>query len=886
MEVNGLKYNPLLLLWASVLLLLCIPKTAYSQSLFQGQVTDSKNEPMVSVTVMLRGDTTATAPLKGYALTDQSGHFSFSATTTKGDWLIVKSLGYADVRLHVDSVRGNYAIVMREDAHTLHDVMVKGHYSGMKIVGDTIKFDTNHFRIGTEDNVGDVLRRLPGVTVSEEGKVSYQGKGMDKLLIDGKDLVSSGDDGVLVNNMNADLMTGAEILTDYKDKSIASQYNNRKLTALNIKTNGNWSVTGNANLQGGIKDKYLGKATLIHVGKKLSLTGMLSGNNVGNSILTFDDLVRDVRGIEFGLGNNSYQVSISPEESEMLYPSSDVFKKQAGLVSLSANYKPSDKFHIKGNVMFNRLGHRTQRDVSETYLTDSTTMHSLAVSDSRHQFARVSLSEYWQPSDRFELNGATQVDYLEAHKQYLDEGNGTLPLHAQQGVLSKNWRFMQSLAATYKLGKGVLYGNLDFTYANQRKRDSLQTDSLYLPISVPQQDDAAYLYVVSSNKKYLQSRISPEVGYTLKFAQLYNADFSVSYSYNRQQTSYLLAAQSYDQTHLTAHNLSAHASLSKSKGAFQYTLGAALAALQYRSNDPRLTQHKWAFLPKLSLSYRFSSTVSWYANADYSIEDNSVDQLFSLPTILRYNRMLSGTTVSKPYYRKWNVSSSFHVTSLAAQSFFDVTMGYILNLDMVRPYIHQKGLTSVSSYCNDGRMAMYYDNISWRKGLMFIPVAAKWTLGYTYNQNRSRLNDADNLLKTHSLRSSLGFTSTFKSIFNGELNGGYRYSSTRYSLTHTRYNYDEWNLSGALHLADKSWRATLHADYRKGHTTSYDEESVNLGFNLEYRIQSWGIKLTGENLLHINHYQWVDTSNTPYYTSTWIYQKMPGYVILGVTYKF
>ena len=92
---------------------------------------------------------------------------------------------------------------------------------------------------------------------------------------------------------------------------------------------------------------------------------------------------------------------------------------------------------------------------------------------------------------------------------------------------------MQSLAATYKLGKGVLYGNLDFTYANQRKRDSLQTDSLYLPISVPQQDDAAYLYVVSSNKKYLQSRISPEVGYTLKFAQLYNADFSVSYSYIR-----------------------------------------------------------------------------------------------------------------------------------------------------------------------------------------------------------------------------------------------------------------------------------------------------------------------------------------------------------------
>lgn len=886
MKENDLKDNPLLLLWASILLLLCIPSTAQSQSLFQGQVTDSKNEPMVSVTVMLRGDTTTTAPLKGYALTDQSGRFSFKATTAKGDWLIVKSLGYADVRQRVDSVRSHYAIVMQEDAHTLHDVLVKGHYSGMKIVGDTIKFDTNHFRVGTEDNVGDILRRLPGVEVSKEGKVSYQGQGMDKLLIDGKDLVSSGDDGVLVNNMNADLVTGAEILTNYKDKSIASQYNNRKLTALNIKTDGNWSVTGNAAMQGGIKDKYLGKATLIHVGKKLSLTGLLSGNNVGNSILTFDDLVRDVRGIEFGLGNNSYEVSISPEESEMLYPSSDVFKKQAGLVSLSANYKPSDKFHIKGNLMFNRLGQRTQRDVSETYLTDSTTVHSQAASDSRHQFARVTLSEYWQPSDCFELNGATQMDYLDAHKQYFDEGNGSLPLHAQQGVLSKNWRFMQSFAATFKLGKGVLYGNIDFTYANQRKRDSLQTDSLYLPISAPQLGDAAYLYVVSSNKKYLQSRISPEVGYTLKFDQFYNADFSVGYCYNRQQTSYVMANQSYDEAYLTAHDLSVHASLSKSKGAFQYTLGAALKSLRYRSNDAQLTQHKWALLPNLSLSYRFSNTVSWSANATYSLEDNTVDQLFDLPVVVRYNRMFGGTTVSKPYYRKWNMTSSFHVTSLLAQSFFNLTTGYILNLDMVRPYISQAGLSSVSTYCNDGRTSLYYGNISWRKGLMFIPVAANWTLNYSYNQNRSRLNEADNLLRGHSIRSSLGFTSTFKGIFNGELSGGYRYSTTRYSLTHASYHNDEWHLDGALHIADKSWRATLHADYRKGHTSSYDEQSVNLGFNLEYRIKSWGIKLTGENLLHINHYQWVDTSNTPYYTSTWIYQKMPGYVLLGVTYRF
>lgn len=882
-----MEYKTILRLLGGVLLLFCFPKIMMAQSVFRGQVTDSKHVEIISATVMLRSDTTATASLKGYALTDQSGRFSFQAPTAKGDWLIVKSLGYADVRIRVDSVRSDYPIVMQEDAHTLHEVLVKGNYSGMKIVGDTVKFDTNHFRLGTEDNVADVLRRLPGVEVSDEGAVTYQGKGMDKLLVDGKDLISSGDEGILVNNMNADLMTGAEILTNYKDKSIASQFTSRKVNALNIKTTGQWRVTGNAALQGGIKDKYLGKATMIHVGKKWSFTGLLSGNNVGNSILSYNDLVKDVRGIEFGLGNQTYHVSLNSEESEMLYPSSDVFKKQAGLVSLSANYKPSDKFHLKSNVMFNDLRQRTQRDVSETYLSDSTSVHSLSTSDKEHQFARATVSEVWQPSDNFELNASTQVDYLDANKQYLDEGDLATSLHSHQGSQATNWRVMQSGAATWKIGNGVLYGNVDFTYTNQHKRDSLHTDSVYFSsITSQHQEDGAYRYLIDSNRKYLQSQFCPEVGYSLRLGMLYKADWSLSYRYNRQQTDYVLADQSYEEMYLTARRLSAHASLSKEKGAFLYTLSAELASLGYHSNDPRLSQHRWVVMPKLNLCYRFTDMVSWSADVSYRLEDNKADNLFALPTLVRYNQMSIGTNVTKPYYRKWSMMTFFNAMSLKAQSFFNLSMGYIINLDMVRPYIRQNGLASVYSYCNDGRTAMYYTSISWQKGLLFIPVKANWTFGYNYNQNRSRFNDDDNLMKGQHLNTSLGLTSSFKGVLNGELQGGYEYSTMRYSLTHTSNNYSEWNIKGAVHLADKSWRATMHADYRKGHTISRDEQSVNLGFNLEYKIKSWGIKLTGENLLHVNHYQWVDTSTTPYYASTWIYQKMPGYVLLGLTYKF
>ena len=55
---------------------------------------------------------------------------------------------------------------------------VKGNYSGIKTKGDSVIFDVNHFKTGAEENVSDVLRRLPyGMEVSETGKVKYEGEG-------------------------------------------------------------------------------------------------------------------------------------------------------------------------------------------------------------------------------------------------------------------------------------------------------------------------------------------------------------------------------------------------------------------------------------------------------------------------------------------------------------------------------------------------------------------------------------------------------------------------------------------------------------------------------------------------------------------------------------
>ena len=61
---------------------------------------------------------------------------------------------------------------------------------------------------------------------------------MDKLLIDGRDLFTRESDGLVIKNMPADVVAGAEIIKNYKDGTPGSNYGRRDNTALNIKTKG------------------------------------------------------------------------------------------------------------------------------------------------------------------------------------------------------------------------------------------------------------------------------------------------------------------------------------------------------------------------------------------------------------------------------------------------------------------------------------------------------------------------------------------------------------------------------------------------------------------------------------------------------------------------
>lgn len=859
---------------------------AMAQQNISGFAKDTQGQPLSFVSVTLHSDSTKTSSIKGYAVTDGNGAFNIKAEAKRGWWLVARCIGYADVKRCISSPADTVRITMREDSKTLSEVLVKGNYSGVKMHGDTITFDTDHFKTGTEDNVGDVLRRLPGVEVTEKGKVSYAGKGIDRLLVDGKNLFSQGEDGIVVNNMDAGLVKGAEILTDYKEKSIADSLSNRKLQALNIKTSGNWKVTGNIKAGGGIEDKYDEKSAIIYMNDKLSLTGIVSANNTGSAIFSIDDYLNNLTQADPRLGNRSYSTHLSKEESQMLYPSQNVYKNNSVLASLTANYQASPKLRIKGNVLFNSSWLNDKTEAEDLYLADSTKNSRLSSNEKDNHIFRASLWEEFKDGKAFEMDGATSLTVVKADERQKESNTAMGGVNALQKENFSKMAFSQKIATRHKTGSGVLFTNTMLTISSDKTDNNILTDSVLLKIPHLQQLGGIYPNAFKANKRERELSVMPEVGYTLNFARQYNLNFSMSYQYRHNQLEYLdIADECRQQEHNDKNEMAVSAFLKKSSGLLQFRVGSTLSRRHYSSDIADLNRWAWALSPKLSLSLEFKGLHSIDMSYSYDKKDMEQQHLSHIMMTNRYNNIIGASAVDKPYYSKQDLTLAYHVFDIRRKSFLTINGGMIRNDGIARPHITQNGITSTFTYHNDGKTTLIYGHANWTKGLMFIPVDAVIGLNYNRSTNTTMVNSIGDKVTSRTKGCTLTLRSTFKGAINGELSGGYKREDDKFVNAHITNKMDSYNMSATISYASKLWRCRAYLKYESADNMVFNNEIYDLGFSLEYRMKRLGIRLSGENLLNIKSKEWVSINTTQYYTSTYTYGTMPGNLMLGLTYR-
>ena len=292
---------PKLTVILSLLLLFSVPVLAQSSHI-SGTVADTvEKKPLVNASILLLRP--ADSILIRHVRSDASGGFHL-ARLAGGHYLILVTYpGYAD---YVDTVEVDSAATVRLPAipmvlksKLLQEVVVRGSKGAMRIKGDTTEFTADSFHVHQGATVEDLLKRLPGIQVDRNGKITAEGETVKKVLVDGEEFF--GDDPTLVTqNLRADMVDKVQVYDKKSDQAnftgiddgVRDKTINLKLK--DSKKNGYFGrVTASAGTAGYYDEELM--ANYFRKKEKLAAYGILS--NTGRTGLNWQD--RDTYGQSF-----------------------------------------------------------------------------------------------------------------------------------------------------------------------------------------------------------------------------------------------------------------------------------------------------------------------------------------------------------------------------------------------------------------------------------------------------------------------------------------------------------------------------------------------------------------------------------------------------------
>lgn len=151
----------------------------------------------------------------GSTFTADDGSFSLSIDSDC-DSLILKASGMeiSPTTIKIPNRSGSYNIIVTERTVELKEVVVKA--KKIYSQGDTINYNVDSFLSQSDQSIADVLKKMPGISVSESGQVSYQGKPIKNLYIEGLDLMK-GHYGIATNNIDPNNIATVQVLENHQD---------------------------------------------------------------------------------------------------------------------------------------------------------------------------------------------------------------------------------------------------------------------------------------------------------------------------------------------------------------------------------------------------------------------------------------------------------------------------------------------------------------------------------------------------------------------------------------------------------------------------------------------------------------------------------------------
>lgn len=275
-----------------LILFMCFFNVITAQNI-KGLVVDGDNNPLefASIALLQQKDSL----LIKYTTTGADGRFELSEFKENTYLFQVYLMTYqANQRvLKVTNLPINLGIIkLDKEVYNLNEVVVSA-IVPIKIKQDTIAFNAKAFKVKQDDNVEDLIKKLPGVQIGTDGSVTAQGQEITKILVDGKEFFNN-DPTIALKNLTADAIKSVQIIDEESDDARTTGIKDGEKTKIINLVLEDGKKTGYFGKMGagiGTNDRYLSNFDLNRFTKnsQLAIFGNLNNiNNTGAAVFSRD----------------------------------------------------------------------------------------------------------------------------------------------------------------------------------------------------------------------------------------------------------------------------------------------------------------------------------------------------------------------------------------------------------------------------------------------------------------------------------------------------------------------------------------------------------------------------------------------------------------------
>ena len=337
----------------------------------EGNITDTLDQGIELATVLLLKQQDSV--MAGFSITNPKGRFKVD-DVDPGDYILnITFLGYADINRDI-SITGSIdlgSIQLKASSQTISDIIVSASHIPIQIKNDTIQYNADAFKTRPADNVEELLKKLPGIEIEDDGTIKAHGEEVENVLVEGKEFFGT-DPTIATKNLPADVIDNVQLFDKQSDMAEFSGIDDgerQKTINLVLKEGKKAGYFGSASLGYGSEERYDGKFNINRFTQNTQLSSIGMLNNVNKQGFSFREYIDFMGGLGNLMSGGGNRFNSSDSGIPIANGLGDGYVT-TGAGGLNYNVEIGKNLEINSSYFFNRIENEINQEVNRQTLLE------------------------------------------------------------------------------------------------------------------------------------------------------------------------------------------------------------------------------------------------------------------------------------------------------------------------------------------------------------------------------------------------------------------------------------------------------------------------------------------------------------------------------------